>query len=141
MNMPIHTSHLKTAGWIILLAIIIYFPLFLHLTSLSVRVFDESRLALNAYEMLKTGNIVVTYYEGLPDMWNTKPPLMIWILAISIKIFGLNELALRLPAALAALATCFLLLWFARKVFQKFWLGCIAAIVLVTSNGYIQEHV
>lgn len=120
---------------------IIYFPIFLDLTSLPIQLWDESRLALNSYEMMKSGNVIVTHFEGSPDMWNTKPPLMIWVQVICMKIFGVNELAVRLPAALAAVGVCLLLLWFSKKYFQQYSLGFIAVLVLITSNGYIRQHV
>lgn len=139
MKLSVH--YLKRAGWLFLFGTITYFPIFLHLTSLPIQLWDESRLALNSYEMLKSGNVIVTLFDGSPDMWNTKPPLMIWLQAICMKIFGVDELAVRLPAALAALGTCMLLLWFSKKIFQQYSLGFIAVLVLITSNGYISEHV
>lgn len=45
-----------------------------------------------------------------------KPPLLIWLAGLSMKIFGISLLALRLPALLAgALATLFLFLWAERR--------------------------
>lgn len=64
-------------GIIVLLAMIAV-PLFGHLDTLPLRLWDESRLAINAYEMMKDGDLIVTHFNGQPDMWNTKPPLMIW---------------------------------------------------------------
>lgn len=72
MKLSVH--FLKNAGWLLLFGLIIYFPIFLHLTSLPLQIWDESRLALNSCEMLKSGNIIVTYYEGLP-ICGTRNPL------------------------------------------------------------------
>ena len=85
-----------------LLAILLYFPIFGHLDTLVLRQYDESRLAINAFEMFKDGNFLVTHFEGNPDMWNTKPPMMIWLQVFFINLIGLGELALRLPSAFAA---------------------------------------
>lgn len=125
----------------ILLAAILYMPLFGHLGSKPIRLWDESRLFMNAYEMIQDHDILVTHFEGQPDMWNTKPPLLIWMQVLSMKLFGLNETAFRIPSALAALFTCILLLWFSVRYLEKPWLGIISAIILMTSTGYVQDHV
>lgn len=141
IDSPRHLSTLlKKYFKYILLASIIYFPLFVHLDRLPIRIWDESRLAINAYEMLNNNNFVVTHYDGKPDMWNTKPPLLVWIQVGFMKILGVNELALRLPSALAALATCAVLLILALRYLKSFWFGFIAIMVLITSHGYINVH-
>ena len=91
---------IKVTG-LILLLVIASIPLFIHLDVLPFRLWDESRLASNAYEMHRNGNLIVTYYEGQPEMWNTKPPLAIWMQLIFIKILGFNELAVNRAAAVA----------------------------------------
>jgi len=48
--------------------------------------------------------------------YQTKPPLFFWLGAASVKIFSLNEFALRLPAALAGFLTVLALFIFARKL-------------------------
>src|SRR6266542_1360601 len=124
----------------ILLAILSYFPLFGHLDTLPVRLWDESRLAINAYEMNNDGDWIVTHFDGKPDMWNTKPPLMIWLQVGLMKCIGTNELSLRLPSAFAAFFTCALLMFIAVRYVKDFWFGFIAVIVLITSQGFIHEH-
>lgn len=125
---------------ILLFAGVIFFPLFLHLSYLPIRIWDEARLAINALEMSENGNFIVTFYKGNPDLWNTKPPLMIWLQVISLKIFGENELAIRFPAAFAAVLTCTIVLVFAIKYLKSYWLGLISVLVLVTSKGYVSLH-
>ncbi|HXH19752.1 MAG TPA: glycosyltransferase family 39 protein [Chitinophagales bacterium] len=120
---------------------VVYFPLFLHLENLPIRLWDESRLAMNAYEMHKNADYLVTYFQGSPDMWNTKPPLMIWLQVLCIRLFGNGELAIRLPAALAALLTCLALLLFSQYFLKSYWLGMLSVLVLVTTGGYIDVHV
>lgn len=124
----------------ILLLSLLYLPIFGHLDSLTIRLWDESRQTMNAFEMYDNGEYFVTYCNGEPDMWNTKPPLLIWSQVVCIKMLGKNELAIRLPSALAALFTCLLLVYFSNRYFRNFWLGFIAALVLVTSWGYVHDH-
>lgn len=63
---------------------------------------DESRNGINAYEMYHNGDYINIYFAGEPDTWDAKPPLMLWLIVLCYKIFGFNEFALRLPAAISA---------------------------------------
>jgi len=132
--------HLKDYWKYVLLLLLVSFPVFLFLGALPIRLWDESRLAINACEMLRNGKYLVPTFDGAPDMWNTKPPLMIWFQVLSMKIFGVNEWALRFPSALAALFTCAVLMLFSVRYVKNFWLGFIWVLVLVTSSGYIDLH-
>ena len=84
---------LSTILKILLVAILIYSPIFGHLSRLPIRIWDESRLAINAYEMYRDGGCLVTTFEGKPDHWNTKPPLLIWLQVLAMKAHGVGELA------------------------------------------------
>lgn len=130
----------KSLPWI-LFGILAYFPLFLHLDSLSIRVWDESLYACNALEMAKNGNWIVKHLLGEPDMWNTKPPLVIWLQVISFKVFGYNELAFRLPVAVISMCSGFLLIFFSIKEYGRSLPGFLAALVLITIPGFINVHV
>jgi 4-amino-4-deoxy-L-arabinose transferase-like glycosyltransferase len=121
------------------IALLISVPIFGHLDTLPIRIWDESRLAVNAYEMQKDGDFIVTHFYGQPEMWNTKPPLMIWLQAFFMKTIGVGELAVRLPSALAAFFTSITLLVFFRR-YISFWFGSISVMILVTSSGYIGLH-
>lgn len=117
-----------------------YFPLCYKIDALSIRQWDESRNAVNALEMLHNHHFMVRYYDGMPENWETKPPLLIWLQVASMKVFGMNELAIRFPTLLATLATVFLLIFYFRRD-TPFYTGCIAALVLAASNGYIDRHI
>lgn len=124
----------------LVLALLIYMPIFGHLNTVPIRIWDEARLAMNAYEMLHNGDLIVTHFEGNPDMWNTKPPMLIWMQVVFMKLFGVNELAVRLPSAFAALFTCIAIMLLALRYLKQFWFGFIAILVLVTTHGYINVH-
>ncbi len=131
---------LKYSKYLLFIALL-YSPFFQHLGNLPIRMWDESRLATNAYEMSKSGDLIVTHFEKKPDLWNTKPPFMIWCQALCVKLFGVNEISVRLPSAIAAFLTCVLLLIVSLKYLKNFWFGFIAALVLATSWGYVHEHI
>lgn len=113
---------------------------FYKLSTLPYRLWDETRLTHNAYEMAHADNVIVTKIYGEPDMWNTKPPLMIWAMAICIKLNGLNELSARMPAAVCAALTILLVFFFVRRITQNNWAAMVGAIILSTSQGYIGYH-
>jgi 4-amino-4-deoxy-L-arabinose transferase-like glycosyltransferase len=98
------------------------------------------RNAQNALEMNHTGKLIVTTIDYLPERWNTKPPLMIWVLAISQRLLGYNEIAVRLPSAIAAALTCFLLLHFSKRRLGRWLPGLVAVLILVTTRGYVGMH-
>ncbi len=123
-----------------MLAALVYMPLFGHLDALPIRLWDESRLAISAYEMYKNGNFLVVHFDGAPEMWSTKPPFLIWLQVLFMKLIGVNVLAIRLPSAIAALFTCLVLVIFSRRVLHSFWFGFIAVLVLITSVGYVRMH-
>ncbi|MBL0129398.1 MAG: glycosyltransferase family 39 protein [Flavobacteriales bacterium] len=116
-------------------------PLFMHLDTLPLRVWDEARQAISALEMLRDGDWLVAHFYGQPDMWSTKPPLLIWIQTTFFAILGPGELALRLPSAIAAFLTGWFLLRFTTKQLNSPWLGLIACLMLYTSDGFIHMHV
>lgn len=125
---------------ILLFCLLVYFPIFLHLDKLPIRIWDEARLALSAFEMSVNGNYLITFIKGEPDFWSPKPPFMIWLQVFFIKVIGPGELAIRLPSAIAAFLTAALLIVFSVKYLKSYWFGLIAVLVLVTTNGYINSH-
>ncbi|WP_158524867.1 glycosyltransferase family 39 protein [Mesonia sp. K7] len=122
--------------WLIIIAI----PFFCFLEVLTLRIFDESRNANNAFEMYKSGLSIATTYEGKPELWNTKPPLLIWLQVISFHLFGVNAFAFRLPVASLGFLTCVGLFLFSFKHLKYFWHGIFTSLVLVTSLGFMKTH-
>lgn len=118
-----------------------YFPLFYRLDSRVLRTWDESRTAASAVEMIQKKNFLVRHFEGNPDMWDSKPPLMQWMQIPLIHMFGINELAVRLPSAIAALLLCFTLIVFSNLFTESVIPGIIASMVLITSQGFVGMHI
>ncbi len=131
---------LQLIGLTLLLLGLLYFPLFQHLDGWVIRMWDEARLVISAIEMAENGNALVTHYEGEPDLWSTKPPLLIWWQAIGFQCLGWTELAFRIPVALTALFLCYSLFRFGWKQLQSPFWGFAAAMVLVTIPGFVGWH-
>ena len=139
-NTSLHQEVLPERGWLILYVCFIGFILFYNLGHYPIRQWDESRLAVSAEEMYMNHNFLIPEIGGEPDSWNLKPPLMIWLQVISMKIFGWNEWAVRLPAAIATFSLCMLIFFFAKNWLKQPLIGFFAGLVLVTSNGFIDFH-
>lgn len=135
-----NTAWSTRSAWILFIVLSV-FPLFMRLGVMPLRQWDESRQAISAYEMSRNGDWLVTRFQGEPDMWSTKPPLLIWCQAALFKVFGPDEVGVRLPSAVAAFLTGFLLMWVCARWLRQPWMGLAAALILFTSEGYINMHV
>ncbi len=131
---------MRQAGLALLFLALIGLPLFLHLGELPVQVWDEARVGVNAQEFGQASSWLVPTFEGEPDMWSTKPPLMVWLVYGFNQLLGPGEWALRLPSALAGLLTCLVLVYIGGKVLGNKFIGALAAMVLVTATGYVKIH-
>ncbi len=143
MKMTLHrflTFYREELFYLLLLTALMAFPLFAHLDGLPFRMWDESRVAVNAYEMFSKGNFFVAHFKGEPDLWNTKPLLLVWLDVVLLKLLGPGELAIRLPSAIAALFTGFLLFFFSRRYLGSSLLGFVVVLILITSWGYVDRH-
>jgi len=125
----------------IFLIVFAYGTVFNHLDRQPIADWDEGFYATNAIEMAFNGNYLVKYYAGRPEMLAVEPPLVAWLQTLSIKLFGFNEIALRLPSALAALLVAFLIINFCYKELNNRIIGYLSAFVLLTSPGYVGNHV
>ena len=101
--------------------------------------YDEARHGINAYEMIQNNDYLVHTYQGEPDLWNTKPPLSFWLIALSYKIFGYNAFALRFFSALATvLAGLIISLWAIRQ-FGK-WAVPLVLLMFTANAALFQLH-
>ena len=93
---------------------------------------DEGAFSEATREMLASGDWGHTTLNGEPRF--DKPMLTYWLQAASVRAFGLDEWALRLPSALASWAWAGALAWFA---WQRWGLraGIAAGSVLATCAG------
>jgi len=83
---------------------------------------DEGFFAEASRQMLASGDFVTINVNG--EERYDKPALFFWINALSLKLFGINEFAVRLPSFIFFILTLILLFNFSKKYFQ-------------TSNAYI----
>lgn len=131
----------KKLTWLLILIFVLisFFPLFAFLGTSPLRTWDESRLAASAYEMSETGNPLVVTFDYKHDHWSVKPPFNIWAQAISIKLFGVNETAVRLPSALSFIFLGIILILLTSKI-NKPWIGFYTSVIIICSKGLLYYH-
>ena len=78
---------------------------------------DEINFAEAAREMLVTNDWLTVQINYLP-FWE-KPPLFIWMQALSMKIFGVNEFAARFPNAICGIVTLLVLFRLGRSILNS----------------------
>lgn len=90
----------------------------------------ESNYALTAKEMVLSGDWISPQIYG--KYWYDKPIFYYWELALSFALFGFNEMAARLPAAILGSFSVLFTFWFSRKVYGE-KVGWLSALILGTS--------
>ncbi|MBN2612248.1 MAG: glycosyltransferase family 39 protein [Bacteroidales bacterium] len=78
---------------------------------------DEINFAESAREMIVSGDYLNVQINFLP-FWE-KPPLFIWMQVLSMKIFGVNEFAARIPNAVCGIVTLLVLFNIGRRLINK----------------------
>jgi 4-amino-4-deoxy-L-arabinose transferase-like glycosyltransferase len=78
---------------------------------------DEAAYAGFGYNMIESGNWLVPNFM-FSDV-HRKPPLHFWNIALSYKLFGYNEFAVRFPSFLAILGTFMLMFFQGRKILSS----------------------
>lgn len=108
----------------------------------SYRFFDGDEMIYHqvAHNINRTGDWVTLYWRFNPDgslvQWFEKPPLIIWLKALLIRLPGQIEFWSRLPSAAAGLGTVLLTYAIGKRLYNK-WVGLIAAFIVLTSPGLI----
>ncbi|MDP3999644.1 MAG: glycosyltransferase family 39 protein [bacterium] len=97
--------------------------------------YDEATYALVFSESFQSGDFLSFTRHGQLEI--DKPPLLYWLMAGSVWIFGENEFAMRLPAALLGLAAVWgagLVAW---QLTKNKWKALLASAILLTIGDFI----
>ncbi|MFW5820081.1 MAG: ArnT family glycosyltransferase [Bacteroidota bacterium] len=78
---------------------------------------DEINFAESAREMLVTRNFLTVQINYEP-FWE-KPPLFFWLQVLSVKLFGLNEFAMRFPNAIAGILSLIVIFRVGRRIIDE----------------------
>lgn len=123
-------------------AVIATFALLLLLVGkpIPIIIWDEGRIVINAMEMRHSGIGLVATYNFHQDLWNTKPPLLIWLMTGSMAWLGTTEFALRLPSLISSLGTVLLVMLFLRRITSSVAIATFGGMALAASVGFFGEH-
>jgi len=109
-------------------------------SALPMQLWDESRNANSGLEMSQSGNLLVTYFHGAPEHWSTKPPLVIWFIALFLRIGLPPLLAVRLPSILAATGGVLLAFLFCRIWLHDRVAGMFAGLTMLSAPLFVGWH-
>jgi len=104
----------KTRSYSILIALLCTALFLPFLGAVHLFDWDEINFAECAREMIVSNNYSVVTINFLP-FWE-KPPFFIWLQALSMNVFGINEFAARLPNALCGIITAVVLFNIGTKI-------------------------
>ena len=120
-----------------ILAFVLFLSFFAHLGSVPLFDMGEGIYSEITREMLVNQDFTTAYLNGKPHFH--QPILFYWIQAATIRMLGLNELALRLPSAVATLLWALAIFMFVRRLydFRTAWYATIfmAASLHITIIG------
>ena len=105
---------LLSAIYIFFLGIVVL-SIFIRLGAGEVLQTDEATHGVNAYEMLRHGNALVNTYKYAVDYFNSKPPLSLWCIMLSYRIFGTGSFGLRFASAISGCLLCIIFSVFLKK--------------------------
>ncbi len=91
---------------------------------------DEARYARTSLEMLRSGDLVMPTFEGLPRV--VKPPMLHWLHLPMFNLLGTGEWVVRLPSTLSTLLAIWLTGWIARRRFGEE--GAVWAALIMTTS-------
>lgn len=137
--MIINWKHTIPYLFVIVIALM---PLFYDLGKAPISMWDEARYATNALHFYEhPSDLLVVKHNSLPDLYNTKPPFVIWLQSASMSVFGISEWSIRFPSAIFGLFTCLLLFHFCLQLFKSKYIGFMSVLLLLGCSGYVSKHV
>jgi 4-amino-4-deoxy-L-arabinose transferase-like glycosyltransferase len=80
---------------------------------------DAAQYASISREMMQSGNFLQLYDAGVNYL--DKPPFLFWVSSISLKLFGVNNFAYKLPSFLFAILAVYAVFKFSLLYYQKKW--------------------
>jgi len=125
----------NTRYWFFLLLIIL-----VYLAGMFVTLFenDSAQFAVMAMRMVQE-NDFINLIKG-PEEYLDKPHMHYWLAAISFKIFGLNEVAYRIPGVLATLLGAYSCFGLGRLLYNR-EVGRIASLIFMTAQTIMLSNI
>lgn len=119
-----------------LLAMMALLVLFAKLHQGDLGGYDSAVYAHEGRQMLRTGQWWSVSLNGQPDF--DKPPMFVWLEAISMWFFGVSDFAARFPSALLGFGGVLLVYFLARELSASYWMPVWAMLILLTTHTFMR---
>ncbi len=119
-----------------LIAMMSLLVLFAKLDQGDLNGYDAAVYAHEGKQMLATGEWWTVYLNGQPDF--DKPPMFVWLEALSMMVFGVSDFAARFPSALLGFGTILLVYFIARELTTSYWLPVWAMMILFCTHAFMR---
>jgi 4-amino-4-deoxy-L-arabinose transferase-like glycosyltransferase len=128
---------IELCRWDILAILLCSIPAFYLLGTPAIYIWDEAVYA-NASLDISHGH---SWWVPVQELYNTKPPLVLWMQAFFLKIIPWPEWAIRLPSALSVTGLLFLLIMALRRWGFYQWTRILVLLCFVGNEGFIRHHI
>lgn len=133
-RLPAVRKELASYGWIFFWTAVIIVSVW-GIWGGSLDTWDEALSAERSLEMFRHGWSLTVHTLGVPDF--NKPPLYYWMAAAGLALFGIGELAVRLPSALMGLACMVVVYRLAKNYGADTREGLLAVFLLATNSHWL----
>jgi len=121
-----------------ILAILIFSIIFfINLGSGVLWAADEQTYSQWAFHMVKSGDYLTPWGNGGLLLWIGKPPLNMWLMALSYQFLGVNNFTSRVSSAVFGSLTLILVFYFGKKLYNSY-VGFLSALILGTFTTFYE---
>jgi outer membrane protein assembly factor BamB len=96
---------------------------------------DEQTYSQMAFHMIKSQDYLVPWSFGALSIWTGKPPLFMWLIALSYQVFGINNFSTRVWAAVFGTLSLVVVFFLGKKLYNVY-VGFLSALVLGTFTTF-----
>ncbi len=128
---------LSLSKWDWMILLVASLPAFYLLGRPAIYIWDEAVYANASWDMAH-GHSWLLPQQG---HYNTKPPLVLWLQAICLKLFPSPEWAIRFPSAISVTGISLVLILALRRWGFDQWTRLCVVIALVAHEGFIRHHI
>jgi 4-amino-4-deoxy-L-arabinose transferase-like glycosyltransferase len=130
------TISLNDRTHFLLLCLFSFLILFVPLRRGDLSGYDDAVYAGQAKAMIHSGDWWNVRFNGALDF--EKPPLFLWMEALSLSLLGFSDFAAKVPAALAGFGTIVLVYFLAKELTDDPWLSRLAMVVLLSTQYFMK---
>lgn len=123
--------------WDYIAILICSVPAFYLLGSPAIYIWDEAVYANASLDMSQGHH----WWVPVQAAYNTKPPLVLWLQAISLKFIPWPEFAVRLPSALSVTGVLIMLSIALKRWGFSQWTRILVLVCFVGNEGFIRHHI